>query len=204
MVKVNREIAEILASGRIEEYCLGLLTAEECLVLEKFAEIHPEIRTEIEETRLALDRFSESIEKRPSHSLKEKIFQTLFTNGSDEVEQLSRSQFISKHSDLSFWKEKAAAIKDPGIRSNIHLEPLWLEGKTEQYVAWVKNNVDDEVHEDMVESFLILEGTCRCFLDDEVLDLKPGDFLEIPLRTHHNLTVTSDQNVKAVLQRIRF
>lgn len=195
---------EILASGRIEEYCLGLLTVAESSELERFAELHPEIKTEIEETRRALDRFSETMEKRPSQPLRDKIFQSIFDVSAEEAEERSRSTFISKHSDLTFWREKIAHIQEPGQRSNIHLEPITLDGKTEQYVAWVKTQVDDEVHEDMVESFLIVEGTCRCFLNEQAYDLKPGDFLEIPLYTNHNLTVTSEQNVKAILQRIRF
>ena len=193
---------DILGSGLIEEYCLGVLNEYEITELEKLALVHPEIQKEIDDTRLVINQFAKKTDGHPDLSLKDKIFQSIFDGNKDEADRLSYHHFINPHSDLSFWKDQVAHIEDPGKRSNIHLHPIKNEGKTEQFIAWVKSEVDDEVHEDMIESFLILEGTCCCHLNDQKFDLKPGDFLEIPLYTRHSLCVSSKENVKAILQRI--
>jgi hypothetical protein len=34
----------------------------------------------------------------------------------------------------------------------------------ELFVAWVKEFIPEEVHTDVLESFLILEGSCTCYI----------------------------------------
>ena len=64
-----------------------------------------------------------------------------------------------------------------------------------------KTGVDDEVHVNEKESFLVLEGECECYVGDNVYRLGPGGFIEIPLHEHHNVKVISEY-VVAVMQRI--
>lgn len=201
-MKPDREIEQILASGEIEEYCLGTLSEVRCRKLEELARLYPEIRAEVEQTRFALDHFFSATTGQSSGTIKQRIFDRIFTPAEVDSERLSDSQFINRYSRLETWKEKIKDAKRPENAGNIYLHQILNEGKTLQFVAWVRQNVDAEIHEDMVESFMVLEGTCRCLLGDVEYNLGPGDYLEIPLFTNHSVEVTSNVDVKAILQRI--
>ena len=71
----------------------------------------------------------------------------------------------------------------------------------EQFLVRVRHFVAEETHEDLLESFFILEGTCICFLGEHQIPLEAGGFLEIPMFIPHSVTITSDKPVLAILQR---
>ena len=80
--------------------------------------------------------------------------------------------------------------------------PIREDGKIFQYVGYVRDTIPDEDHDDMNESFFILDGTCTLMIDHEAYHFGAGDYFELPLHSTHNVTVTSKQPLKAVLQRI--
>lgn len=72
-----------------------------------------------------------------------------------------------------------------------------------QYVIRSTLPIPEEVHHKDLESFMILEGHCRCFLGERTIDLGPGGFLEIPLDVPHRLEITGNTPVLAILQKVR-
>lgn len=72
-----------------------------------------------------------------------------------------------------------------------------------QFVIRSTVSIPEEVHHNTLESFFILEGNCRCFLGDRIVDLGPGGFLEIPLHVPHRLEITGTTPVLAILQKVR-
>ena len=69
-------------------------------------------------------------------------------------------------------------------------------------IVWIKKMAPQEVHHNEIERFLIIEGSCDIFIEDEVYQLKAGDMLSIPLHKPHSLQVTSAIPCKVILQRI--
>lgn len=103
------------------------------------------------------------------------------------------------------WEEAVQGIEPPADFENIHLHPLESNEKRELFVAWVKEFVEEEVHHDLLESFLILEGSCECHITDErgnarIVRLGQGDYIRMELGETHDLHITSLRPTKAILQ----
>ena len=62
--------------------------------------------------------------------------------------------------------------------------------------------MNQEVHDDEFEKFMVVEGTCTITIEENKHELHPGDFLSIPLYKNHFVKVTSDIPCIVILQRI--
>ncbi len=69
-------------------------------------------------------------------------------------------------------------------------------------VVWMKDMSPAEVHHNEYEKFLILDGSCTVFIENDLHNLTSGDFLSIPLHKEHKIIVTSSNPCKIILQRI--
>lgn len=103
------------------------------------------------------------------------------------------------------WKEAIAGINPPDDFEDIHMQTLLKDDTRELFVAWVKEFVPEEVHHDLVESFLILEGSCKCFITSpdgktRIIRLAEGDFFSMQPGDNHDLQITSAQPAKAIIQ----
>ncbi len=106
------------------------------------------------------------------------------------------------------WEAAVAGIEPPEEYDNIHLHPLESNEKRELFVAWVKEMVEEEVHHDLLESFLILEGSCECTITAEtgetrIVRLSQGDFITLEIGESHNIRITSEKPTKAILQWLK-
>jgi mannose-6-phosphate isomerase-like protein (cupin superfamily) len=140
--------------------------------------------------------------KKPRPELKNHIMKTLENLSLEAEFDLKNPPLITKYSDFLAWQQATKHIVPPENLEDEFFHPLRLDKKLWQFVGFVKKQIPEEDHDDMLESFLILEGTCRCKIGDGFYDFKAGDYIEIPLHDHHNLEVTSEKPVKAILQRI--
>ncbi|MBK8504236.1 MAG: cupin domain-containing protein [Saprospiraceae bacterium] len=64
------------------------------------------------------------------------------------------------------------------------------------------------MHHKVIESFLILEGTCECHITSEggstrTIRMRVGDFITMPLGETHDIWVTSGEPTKAILQWLK-
>lgn len=103
------------------------------------------------------------------------------------------------------WQEATQGISPPEFFENIYLHPLESSEKRELFVIWVKEFVETEVHHDLLESFLILEGACECHITDEkgntrIVRMGQGDFITMQLGETHDIRITSPEPAKAILQ----
>lgn len=121
---------------------------------------------------------------------------------------LETPPLLQKQSNWLDWQAAVADIHAPDDLENIHLHPLISDDTRELFVAFVKENVPEEVHDDLLESFVILEGSCEC----EIIDLngetrfvwmREGDFIDFKIGEVHNIHITSAQPVKAILQWLK-
>jgi mannose-6-phosphate isomerase-like protein (cupin superfamily) len=119
--------------------------------------------------------------------------------------QFDNLPMLSENSNWLDWQEVVEGIEPPAEFENIHLHTIEANEKRELFVAWVKEMVDKEVHTDLLESFLILEGSCECHISNEkgetrIVRLGQGDAITMQLGETHDIIITSLQPAKAILE----
>lgn len=119
--------------------------------------------------------------------------------------RLDNLPLLDETSNWLDWQEVTEGIAPPEDFENIHLHLLESNDERELFVAWVKEFVEEEVHHDLLESFLILEGSCVCHITDEagnsrIVRMGQGDFITMQLGETHDIQITSLKPAKAILQ----
>ena len=70
-------VGEIIESGILLDYCLGLVTEEECKKVEQFCKEYPEIATELKQLQNGLERYAVKKTTWKKEGLKKKIWDTI-------------------------------------------------------------------------------------------------------------------------------
>ncbi len=162
-----------------------------------------------EATEQAIIRFAEAHAIAPPSSLKQMILQKVKMLHAAESNQqpldINALPLLSADSNWIDWQTCVQHISPPDSFDDVFLHTLEVSPQRKLFIVWVKEYIDEEVHYDLVESFLILEGSCECRVldangDTRVVRMSAGDFLEIPVGKPHNIIITSLQPVKAILQ----
>lgn len=118
---------------------------------------------------------------------------------------LDKLPLLDASSNWLEWSEAVAAIEAPSEIEDIYMHTLESNEQRDLFVIWVKEFVPEEVHHDLLESFLILEGSCVCYLTNEqgetrVVRLGQGEFITMPLGETHDIQITSERPAKGILQ----
>lgn len=189
-------------SGLIEAYCLGQLQGKDLKNFVGLLAKNPEIEREVRKVQLQFS--SRPLAEAPPvcETTKSELFSKIRNLEFQQRLEGYNHELIDSDSCHEHWKAKVSRFEFPTQKEPIHLIPIREEEKVKQYLAWVGSEVPEEVHDNMVESFLVLNGTCECRLENEKLELRAGDFLEIPIHTTHQVKVTSHEGIFAILQRI--
>ena len=191
-----------IASGIIEDYCLGILSNEESRKVEQYAQLHSEIEHEINAFMLALEQYAQDNAINPDEQTKTKIFQ-LIDNLSTEYEtDLQHLPLLNKYSDLNTWLSIVEPLLPAALEENMFVKELHNNHGVSQTIIWTKIDYPDEVHDKVKECFIILKGKCRCYIEGEMIEVEAGGFLEIPMFKHHDVKVV-ESPVLAVVQRIK-
>lgn len=192
----------LLASGVVESYCLGQLRGVE---LKKFVHAlasNPDLESKVRSVQLSMSGKSNISETELSQDSKKSLFEKIRAMDEPRAMPNLDAELINPNSCHLHWKGLTDNLDFPNTKDPIHLIPIRLEEKIHQFLAWVKDGVEHEVHTDMIESFLLLEGICECQVGTETHSLTAGSFLEIPLHTSHSIKVTTPDGIFAILQRI--
>lgn len=112
---------------------------------------------------------------------------------------------LGVYSKMEDWIPLIGDHPGPQEFEGIHMEPLYKDSRIELNLVWVKDMVPEEVHQDVMESFLLLEGSCSCTIEQKdgntrTVHMKPGDFIALELGERHDIRVTSPYPAKAILQ----
>ena len=196
-------VKNILESGIIDEFCLGLLPGEDINKVNGWAKEHPEIEQKIQETFTALGKYSFA---KSNEAVKRKTFDFIRELSKEEHLNLEDKPKLNKYSDLNAWNE---LLKDhqPEQEFGIMKIKFLIDEPTHQLcLAWLEDELSETEHheEEFHESFFILEGSCVCNVGGKIIHLQAGDYLDIPENTIHIIKNTSRQlpYVKALIQRI--
>ena len=193
------EQQKFLQSGNLEVYCLGLLTNEEVEELKLMCSRYPEVKQELDAIEIALETMALQRAITPPQELKRRLLKKL---GFEQIVGLDLQNLpaINVQTHYGDWLGALAHLipKDPV--DVIVFQSLTQTPQLTQSLVYSRINIPEEIHEDLIESFFILEGSCRCMVDGQEYILNPGDFLEIPLYVKHDITLLTP-HIVAVLQQ---
>ncbi|GAB3812104.1 cupin domain-containing protein [Pontibacter rugosus] len=202
---MNPKLTEFIESGVLELYIMGATTAQETLAVEKMAASHPEIRQEIDAISQAMESYALAHAEQPRKSVKSLVLATI-----DYMERMKQGELPvappvltaeSVVEDFAVWLNREDMVM-PDDTEGVYAKIIGYTPAATTAVVWVLEMTENEVHHDDYERFLILEGSCNMFVGEEVHELKPGDFIAIPLHTPHRADVTSAIPCKVILQRL--
>ncbi|MBK9013948.1 MAG: hypothetical protein IPM82_07595 [Saprospiraceae bacterium] len=134
-----------------------------------------------------------------------KISQLNGQNAQRQKLQLDNLPMLDDNTNWLDWEDVVAGIEAPTDFEDIYLHSIETNDKRELFVAWVKEMVPEEVHYDLLESFLILEGSCECHITNEkgetrIVRLGQGDHITMQLGETHDIIITSLKPAKAILE----
>lgn len=196
---------ELIDSGLLDLYVLGETNAEENLYIEKMSALHPEIQQEINEIGIALEKHALNHAIQPDPIIKPFLLATIdYTTRLKAGEPVSLAPTLNEHAsakDYQQWLERPDMVL-PADFEDVHARILSYTPEAITAIVWIKAMAPQEVHDQEYERFLILEGTCSIYIEDQVYHLNPGDYLQIPLHSKHHVMVTSEKPCKVILQRV--
>jgi mannose-6-phosphate isomerase-like protein (cupin superfamily) len=165
------------------------------------------------QTEAALLQFAQVYSVEPPLSIKEQIMAKIAILNAQKNAQksfdLNNLPLLTPDSNWLDWKETIKDIPVPETVEDTHLHVLESNDKRELFLAFVKEIVPEEVHHDLFESILLLEGTCECHVFDEAgtplrtVRMRAGDYIAFELGEVHDIQITSSQPAMAILQWLK-
>jgi mannose-6-phosphate isomerase-like protein (cupin superfamily) len=107
----------------------------------------------------------------------------------------------SKLSDYAQWLNRDDMVLSPDFK-DMYAKIIGSVPGTITAIAWLRNISVQEVHDNEIEKFLIVEGTCDIIVGEKAYNLRRGDYFEIPLHKVHTVKVSEDILCKVILQRV--
>lgn len=190
------DIQAYINSGILEQYCLGLLNADEEAMVLKMCAAYPEIKNELTGIETTLEKTALAHAVAPQKDIKQSIL-----NAIEFAQEISLDNLpaTSNYSNYQAWLDAVEHLIPNQPFDAFFAAPLRSDKHIEQTLVISTVNVPQETHNDVIESFFILQGECVCMVGNKSFKLTPGDFLEIPLHEVHDVTLQSP-HVIAILQ----
>jgi mannose-6-phosphate isomerase-like protein (cupin superfamily) len=196
------DVKKYIESGIVQDYCLGMLSKKEMQQVDQHAANHPEIKNEMEAHQKLLGQYAGSFAKTVPPELRAKTLSLLDNLKKEELADLNNLPLLNKFSDHKNWLRVVKPLLPAVLKKPTFAKVLHEDDKVLQVLLWVKDYYPDEVHDDLNECFIVLEGECECHVEDEIIKLGAGGFFEVPLHKHHDVVVTKGP-VLAVVQRLK-
>jgi mannose-6-phosphate isomerase-like protein (cupin superfamily) len=198
-------VKDYIESGILEMYVLGDVCAEELHDVEQMALLHPEVAAEIEIIKSSLENYARLNAVEPDPIVKPFLLATIdYSERIKNGEEMSFPPMLTEKSviaDYAPWLNREDIVM-PEKLQDIHAKIIGFTKEMTTAIVWIKEMAPQEMHDDEIEKFLIVEGTCDIIIEDEVHQLKAGDMLSIPLYKDHLVKVTSSIPCKVILQRV--
>lgn len=193
---------EYVENGLVLDYCLGLLINDEKLAFEKALESSPMLAEELRSIQEGLNKYVAAYSLTPPYVLKDKIWGTLENLLLEAHMDLSNLPVINEFSDPKVWMDAVRPLLPKTLTDGRFMHVLTHTDNIQQVLVMTATDVEDEVHSDVYESFIILEGECECHIgNDTVIRVKAGGYVRIPMHEHHDLKIISPY-VIGIMQRI--
>jgi len=169
---------------------------------------------EIAGTERALDKYAHAYAKDPAGSVKDRIKAKMAKLNQQSKNRvpftLKNIPMLTPDANFFDWEQAVAHIQPPPDYDDIHMVVLVSDETRDLMLGWSKEIIPEEVHDDLIESFIVLEGSCECHIwheDDhsfnKIVHMQTGDFLQLNIGESHDIITTSAVPVKAILQRLK-
>ena len=186
-------LSHIRDSGILEQYVLGIASKEEQQQVEAWLEQRADIQAEVRAIESTLELYAQARAVAPPAHLKAQLLTQLEAEVYPPLEQ---------ETSLDFWLPLTKDLPIPEEGEDIYVhrldDPIY-----HTRIVRVHQQIPEETHHNLLERFLLLQGTCTCRMGEQVFEMKPGDLMEIPLHLPHSLTVTSKEPNLFILQRVK-
>jgi hypothetical protein len=168
--------------------------------------------TDLDKTEAALIAFAQEYAQKPPLSMRDRILEKIQKLDAQAKNRqpftLDNLPILTADANWLDWEAAVEGIEPPEEYDNIHLHTLESNDTRELFIAWVQELVPEEVHDDLLESFVLLDGTCECHIwtkngEKRFLRMQAGDYLELKIGEIHDIYTTSCQPVKAILQWLK-
>lgn len=191
---------EYIESGVLNDYCLGLLNAEQEQEVKAACDLYPELKKELDIIQASLNQYAASMSEMPPNTLAERIWSQLENLSREEGMTIDKLGILNKYSDKDQWLRVIKPILPDRLEEEMFVKTIRNDEEATQIVIWTRVDYPDEVHDDLQECFMILEGECECYVGDDIIRLGPGGYFDVPLHEHHDVKILSE-HVLAVVQR---
>lgn len=195
---------EILESGLLELYALGLLAEDEYTLVEKALASDPMLKEELAQLEEAYLVIAQANAVTPNPTIKPLLmakvdYMNRLRNGEvpESVPVLGPDSTVTQFQQ---WLNRDDMQLSPEF-SETQVSIISDEADKMTAIVWLKSGAPPETHVTEYEKFLIVEGTCDLTVGTNIHALQPGDYLCIPLHVSHNVRVTSQVPCKIILQR---
>ena len=197
-------VGKYIDSGILELYVMGTASAEECIEVEKLAAEHFAIQAEIDIIQQTVEVYADAYKLQPNAVIKPFLMAIIdYTERLKNGEEMSFPPSLtpqSKISDFTEWLSRDDMVLHQKL-TDLSAKIIGFTPKMITAIVWIKEMAPQEVHDNQIEKFLIIEGTCDIVIEEEIHHLKAGDMLSIPLYKNHFVKVTSSIPCKVILQR---
>lgn len=198
-------IKDYIASGILEMYVLGDISTDELQQVEQMALLHPEVAEEIETIAASLQAYARLNTVYPNPVVKPFLLAKIdYSERMQNGEEMSFPPMLNKNAviaDYAPWLNRSDMVV-PEKLDDVYAKIIGYTKEMTTAIVWIKERAPQEIHDNEIEFFLVIEGTCDIIIEDEVHQLKAGDMLSIPLYKTHFVKVTSAIPCKVILQRV--
>ena len=191
------DIQHYIESGILEEYCLGQLNEQDQAYLIQMTMLYPEIKAELTAVELTFEKLAGLSAKAPVNDVKHSILASLgFTDTALNINELP---VIRQSADPQPWLNAFTHLiaDEPTEAFSSHV--IRQDDTAHQMLVTSNTDIAEEEHSEFFEGLFVLKGHCECTVGENLYALGPGDFIEIPLNTQHDIKLVTPF-VTAVLQ----
>lgn len=90
-------------------------------------------------------------------------------------------------------------IQPSSSYENIHVRKIADDPLQSSFVIWVKDHVKAHYHADHTENIYVIDGKAEMLLGSETIEIKKGDYINIPKKTPHAVTKVLSRSPLMVL-----
>ncbi|HVW98312.1 MAG TPA: cupin domain-containing protein [Mucilaginibacter sp.] len=193
------EIRKYIESGVLEEYCLGILPEAEQARLIEMSQRHPEVKEELSAVELAFEKLALTAAVEPAERIRKNLLDLLGPGKSSATLDTDNLPLISGRGDPEPWMNAFPQLIPDETPDEFQFNIIRQDDIVQQMIVSGNADVAEEEHSDFYEGLFILKGRCECTIGGAVHILGPGDFVEMPLHTGHDVKLLTPF-VTAVLQ----
>ena len=180
-------------------------------ILQKDDVVNPSTE-DIEQSEGALIAYAHLYAVAPPLSMRDKILGKIQKISEQQTNRhsftLENAPLLTADANWLDWVDAVKGIMPPDDFEAVHLHTFRNDDVAEMHLAWVKEEVPEEVHHDVLESFILLEGTCECHIINEdgthrTVRMREGDYISFKIGEVHDIQITSSEPAKAILQWLK-